>query len=192
MRPMDGKPTRFGTNVLKLSIGSTDDINLEVVAQYNPGQLDLQRTVEWKRSGNRKDNRPDHRRYPAPDNDVEYTGGDGRTLTLELLFDGLETNTCVEPQIEKLDMMATLREHGSKDPDPRPHQCVIVWGSKGIKPLVCVIESIGVKYSMFDCDGNPLRALATVKVKEASVSAFDRPSAFQDQRMGNASASRTR
>ena len=190
---MDSKRTGFGTNILKLSIGSTDDINLEVVAQSNPSQLELQRTVEWKRSSNKKDNRPDHRRYPAPDNDVEYTGGDGRTLTLELLFDGIETNTCVEPQIEKLDMMATLRgEDGSTDPDPRPHQCVIVWGSKGIKPLVCVIESIGVKYSMFDRYGNPLRALATLKVKEASVSSFDRPSAFQNQRLGNASASRTR
>jgi hypothetical protein len=134
---------------MKLSIGSTDDLDLQVTAQYNPSTLDLQRAVEWKRGNNRKDNRPDHRRSNPPDNDLEYTGGDGRSLTLELLFDGVETNTCIEPQIEALDEMATLRkELGANDHDPRPHQCVIVWGTGGIKPLVCVIESLGVKYSM--------------------------------------------
>ncbi len=51
-----------------------------------------------------------------------------------------------------------------------------------MKPLVCVIESIGVKYSVFDRSGKPLRAVATLKVKEASVSNFDRPSAFRANR----------
>jgi hypothetical protein len=41
---------------------------------------------------------------------------------------------------------------------------------------------ISMKYSVFDRDGKPLRALATVKVKEASVSTFDRPSIFRSDR----------
>jgi hypothetical protein len=186
MRPMESNQDRFGSGVMKLSIGSTDDIELQVTAQYNPSQLDLQRTVGWERGNNKRDNRPDHRRSKPADNDLEYKGGEGRSLTLELLFDGVETGTCVEPQIEVLDEMATLRhELDSKDPDPRPHQCVIVWGTGGIKPLVCVIESIGVKYSWFDRTGRPLRALVTLKVKEASVSTFDRPKAFGANRHGN-------
>jgi hypothetical protein len=59
---------------------------------------------------------------------------------------------------------------------------VIVWGTQGIRPLVCVIESLGVKYTMFDRNGMPLRALATLKVKEASVSRFDRVSMFHTDR----------
>lgn len=180
---MSSNQSAFGTNVMKLSIGSTDDLDLHVTAQYNPSQLDLQRSISWSRGNNKKDNRPDHRRSNPPDNDLEYTGGEGRSLTLELLFDGVETHTCVEPQIEALDEMATLRkELGANDHDPRPHQCVIVWGTGGMKPLVCVIESLGVKYSVFDRDGKPLRALVTVKVKEASVSTFNRPSIFRSDR----------
>ncbi len=167
----------FDVGVAKLTIGSVDDSKLQVTAQYNPAQLDMQRGVTWNRSNNKKDNRPDHRRSEPPDNDLEYTGGEGRSLTLDLLFDGVETMTCIEPQIEALDEMATLvKELGHNGDDPRPHQCVIVWGTDGIKPFVCVIESIGVKYQMFDRNGRPLRATATVKVKEASVHKFDRSS----------------
>ena len=173
----------FGLGVIKLSIGSTDDIKLQLTAQYNPSQLDMQRTVGWERGNNKLDNRPDHRRTEPGDTDLEYKGGEGRSLTLDLLFDGVETHTCVEPQLEALDEMATLRkDHDKNDSDPRPHQCVIVWGSGGMKPLVCVIESIGVKYSVFDRGGKPLRAVATVKVREASVSTFDRPTAFRTNR----------
>lgn len=165
----------FDVGVAKLSIGSLDDPSLQVTAQYNPAQLDLQRAVGWQRGANKKDNRPDHRREDPGDNDLEYTGGSGRTLTLELLFDGAETLTSIEPLIEALDRMATITKEMTKtDNDPRPHQCVIVWGTDGIKPLVCVIESIGVKYQMFDRGGRPLRATATVKVQEASVKTFDR------------------
>jgi hypothetical protein len=180
---MQSNQVGYDVGVAKLSIGSIDDIELQVTAQYNPSQLDMQRTVTWQRSGNKKDNRPDHRRLEPPDNDLEFTGGEGRSLTLELLFDGVETGTCVEPQIEALDVMATLiKELEDSDHDPRPHQCVIVWGTNGMRPLVCVIESLGVKYLMFDRTGKPLRAMATVKVKEASVSKFDRPRMFNVDR----------
>ncbi len=115
----------FGVGVIKLSIGSTDDIKLQVTAQYNPSQLDMQRTVGWERGKNKLNNRPDHRRPKPGDTDLEYKGGEGRSLTLDLLFDGLETHTSVEPQIEALDEMATLRkDYDKNDPDPRPHQCV--------------------------------------------------------------------
>lgn len=169
----------FG-NVLKLSIGSTDDLELQVTAQYNPSVLDTQRALTWQPGKNKIDNRPDHLRTKVVDNDLEYTGGEGRSLTLDLLFDGVETSTCIEPQIEALDLMATVRN--MEEDDPRPHQCVIVWGAGGIKPFVCVIESIAVKYSVFSPMGQPLRAVATVKVKEASVSHFNRPSAFGTNR----------
>lgn len=182
---MQSNQIGFDAGVTKLSIGSLDDSELQVTAQYNPSTLDLQRAVSWKHGG-QKDNWPDYRRREPADNDVEYTGGEGRTLTLELLFDGVETKTCIEPLIEALDKMATLtHELDKSNTDPRPHQCVIVWGTAGIKPFVCVIESIGVKYVMFDHAGRPLRATATVKVKEASVSKFDRSRAFAANRHQN-------
>lgn len=166
----------FDAGVVKLTIGSVDKPALQLTAQYNPAQLDLQRAVSWERANNKKDNLPDHRRPEPPDNDLAFLGGGGRTLSLELLFDGVETGTCIEPQIQALDEMATLTHPMSKQhhDNPRPHQCVIVWGTDGIKPLVCVIESLGVKYQMFDRAGRPLRATVTIKVQEASITRFDR------------------
>lgn len=161
--------------IAKLTIGSTDDPELEVSAQYNPSQLERSRTVPWK--PHNSDNRPDPKRKNSTPNDLEFTGAEGRELTLDLLFDGFETSTCVEPQLEALDVMATVRD-GSEDADEehrRPHQCVVVWGSDGIKPMRCVIESLAVKYSVFDANGRPLRAVATVKLREATVTKFINP-----------------
>ncbi len=155
----------------KLTIGSLDDPKLEVSAQYNPKEIDLQRTVGWKSLNPR--NVPHHRRHDEDANDLEYTGGEGRTLSIEMLFDGFETNTSVEPQMEALDQLATSRNPQLKAANHelrRPHQCVVVWGVKGMRPLLCVIESLAVKYTMFDADGMPLRGVATVKVKEAAIS----------------------
>ncbi len=151
----------------KLTIGSLDDPQLEVSAQYNPKEIELQRSVGWK--AHNTHNVPHHRRTSSndDDNDLEFTGGEGRSLSIEMLFDGFETNTSIEPQMEALDEMATIRQG---DFERRPHQCVVVWGSKGIKPLLCVIDSLSVKYTMFDTDGRPVRGVANVKVREASVS----------------------
>ncbi len=160
----------------KLTIGSLDDATLDVSAQYNPSQIERQRTVGWKQHN--AHNIPLHRRVIVPgedvESDVEYIGGDGRSLTIELLFDGVETNCSIEPQLEALDVMATSRNPSKKatDSQRRPHQCVVVWGAGGMKPMACVIESLTVKYTMFDSDGLPLRATATVKVKEATATAM--------------------
>jgi contractile injection system tube protein len=159
----------------KLTIGSLDDPKLEVSAQYNPKEIELQRSIGWK--SHNTHNVPHHRRHEqetaALESDLEYTGGEGRSLSIEMLFDGFETQTSVEPQMEVLDEMATSRDPQTTNAthdQRRPHQCVVVWGAKGMRPLLCVIESLSVKYTMFDSDGRPLRGVATVKVKEAAVS----------------------
>ncbi len=158
----------------KLTIGSLDDEKLNVIAQYNPAQIDLSRTAGWKAQG--ADVRPGARREKKDARDVEFTGGEGRIFSLELLFDGYENNRSVRAQIDDLDKLATSRLADSTDEDKRrPHQCVIVWGGKGSKdgggfrPVRCVIDSLAVKYTMFDEDGVPLRAIATVKLREANV-----------------------
>lgn len=160
-------PIREGMKhmVAKLSIGSLDDSGLEVTAHYNPAQLEIGRTAQWKPHGS--DNRAARFKTDQRAVELEYTGGENRTLSLELLFDGFETNTCVEPILEMLDEMASAVVPEAKDPEQRrPHHCVIVWGEGGIRPLPCAIESVSVKYTMFARDGRPLRATATIKVRE--------------------------
>jgi hypothetical protein len=156
----------------KLTIGSLDDSSLHVVAHYNPAQIEQARTVPW--GPHNSDNRPDARRATPTARDLEFTGGEGRTYSLELMFDGFERGVSVRAHVDKLDQMATVRDASSTDEElRRPHQCVIVWGDRtdGFAPVRCVIESLNVRYTVFSEEGVPLRAVATIRVKEANVKA---------------------
>jgi hypothetical protein len=76
----------------------------------------------------------------------------------------------VEPDVRLLEELSSVRDPESSDPDlRRPHHCVVVWGvtQDAMRPFRCVIESLSVKYMMWNRDGTPLRALCTVKLKEA-------------------------
>jgi hypothetical protein len=149
--------TRFQPATAKLSIGSIDDSTLFVHAQYNPKEVQLKRTVPWT----------EHK-----DVVVEFTGVKARSLSVELLFDGFEAKRSVQPELDKLEQLASPHDPRSKAPHSkddklmRPHWCIVAWGF--MPKLRCVIESVTVKYTMFDDRGTPLRAIATVELKEAA------------------------
>lgn len=98
-------------------------------------------------------------------------------MSLELLFDGFEEKRSVALEISLLDQMACVRQRrgraGFESEFRRPHQCVIVWGGSAeaeyIPAMRCVIESLSVKYTMFDPEGRPVRAVANLKLREAVV-----------------------
>jgi hypothetical protein len=151
----------FKRSVAKLSIGSLDDPDLSVEAHYNPKDLAYQRSVPWAP-------------HPLADKaaedqmEVEFTGAQPRTMDLELLFDSFETNDSVKDLVDALDALAAVRDPASPDPQQRrPHYCVVTWGDQGVRALRCVIESLAVKYTMFDRMGAPKRAVCNVKVREA-------------------------
>lgn len=163
----------------KLTIGSLDDTGLTVSAQYNPKELQVDMSVPWKKQepanssgaagggAGAKDTGPDNRMA------LEFTGAEGRTMSVELLFDGYEPEgryVNVTGQVAMLQRMATVIDSESKDEKKRrPHHCVISWGQRGLPKFECVIESLSTKYSMFSSDGEPLRATCTVKLKEAKI-----------------------
>jgi hypothetical protein len=105
---------------------------------------------------------------------LEFTGAEGRSLTLELLFDAFEgkgspRSVDVQGNVAKLEKLAAVRDPTSKDDmKRRPHHCVVVWDNV-LPRFECVIENLSTKYSMFDSDGTPLRATCTVKLKEAKI-----------------------
>ncbi|HVK85399.1 MAG TPA: hypothetical protein VM513_14875 [Kofleriaceae bacterium] len=162
--------TRFLPASAKLTIGSLDDVELQVAAQYNPKELEVLRTVTWNAKATQ--DKVVHGRNHIPKNHLEIGNVSSRSMTLELLFDNFETGRSVEPIVAALDLMTTSRTPDAPEEDlRRPHQCVVAWGVTGMRPMPCVIESLAVKYTMFSRDGVPLRAIATVKVKEAMVMA---------------------
>ncbi|MGN6105864.1 MAG: CIS tube protein [Kofleriaceae bacterium] len=155
----------------KLKIGSLDDSSLDVEAQYNPKELQVDQKVPWQKpQPANKANKTD-----AESEDggltLEFTGAEGRSMSVELLFDGFEPNgrhVDVAGRVKKLEKMAAVMKPDSKDEkERRPHHCVVSWGDRGMPKFKCVIEQIQTKYSMFSSDGVPLRATCTVTLKEA-------------------------
>jgi hypothetical protein len=121
-------------------------------AQFNPTEISITESVPWKK----------HKSSEADAPTLEFTAAEPRTLSAELLFDTFEDGTSVQDLIAPLEALATV--------DParkRPPLVTFTWGTK-FPVFAGVIESIRVKYTLFLPDGTPVRATATIKVKEAA------------------------
>jgi phage protein U len=153
----------------KIMLGSMDDTSLFVEAQFNPKELEIKKSVPWSKVN--EANKSNQNSDQGQGVKLEFTGAEGRSLTLEFLFDGAEpeqTGRCVDvaEQVKKLEDLASVRDPKKpKEEFKRPHRCMVVWGS--VIRMSCVIESVSTKYTMFDRAGKPLRATCTVTLKEA-------------------------
>jgi hypothetical protein len=153
----------------RLTIGSLDNSLLQVEAQYNPHEIQIEKAIPWAQHSVR-DNRSWFRRDDQKQADLEFTGAPGRAMSLELLFDGFEKNNSVESDAELLEELASVKDPESTEDEPRrPHYCVVTFGADGMRPFRCVIESVTTKFTMFSDKGAPLRALCSVKLREANV-----------------------
>jgi hypothetical protein len=87
------------------------------------------------------------------------------------MFDCYEPNpddsSTIEQIVAVVDTLAAVRDPSGDADHRRPHFCIVTWGDRGVKPLRCVIESVAVKYTMFDRLGTPLCAVCSLKVREA-------------------------
>jgi len=160
----------FENNAKKISIKSLDT-GLLVEAQYNPKELQIDKSVPWSKVN--EANKSNAKGSSTQGIHLEFTGAEGRSLSVEMLFDGVEKGSNrtidVAAKVKDLETLASVIEPGSPQEDKRrPHRCVCVWGST-LDNFRCVIESLSTKYTMFDNDGTPLRATCTVKLKEADV-----------------------
>lgn len=163
----------------KLWIGSLDRPDLSVCAQYNPKELQIDKAVPWSehqqrdnRSGPRRDAPPRKDGLPVPPQ-LEFNGAPSRSMTIELLFDRYEDfQASVEPDVRALEELSSVIAPDERKPNHRrPHHCVVAWGAGAgaMRPFRCVIESLAVKYTMWDSNGTPCRATCTIKVKEAQL-----------------------
>ena len=158
----------------KFYLKSLDD-GTTVKAQYNPKELQIDRTVPWgppAETGKANSNAKDQKAKKSGGVNLEFTGAKGRSLTVELLFDAVEGTggpygVNLAEQVGALEHLAQVRKPNSaKEDDRRPHWCVATWGT-ALQGFRCVIESVSTKYTMFNEKGEPLRATCTVKLTEA-------------------------
>jgi hypothetical protein len=159
--------SRFLPAKEKLKLGSLDDPSLTVLAQYNPRELVVTQPISWTEHAPLASQKPDAM-Y------LDFTGMQPQTIQIELLFDGAENGGWTGDETTVVDSLTTLRKlasvrepYASNEELRRPHFCAISWGPD-IPRFEGVIDSLVVKYQMWDRDGNVLRASATVSMKQAS------------------------
>jgi hypothetical protein len=167
----------------KVEIGSLDD-STKVTAQFNPKELSVDKSVPWTK----KD------KTVSEAVQLEFTGAEARTMSMELLFDGYETGSSVQGEINKLLQLASMRgdpdSTSTPEEEKRPHHVIVTWGygsksttstdakaGTNILPFKGVIESVQTKYTMFTEGGVPVRATCQVKFKEANKLSFKKQAA---------------
>jgi len=164
-----GKDSTGKVSIASVEPGSSD---LRVEAQFNPKELEISRSVPWQKHD--ASNKSNSKSSEEKGIHLEFTGAEGRSISLELLFDNYESESGgrkveLKKNVETLEKLASVRVAGSKkDDERRPHRCVVTWGS-ALENFRCVIESLSTKYTMFAADGTPQRATCVVKLKEADV-----------------------
>jgi hypothetical protein len=176
--PAENK-TPFGLPTGRLQIKSADEPDNKlcfVEAQFNPKEIEIKRTVSWAKHA--ETGKANAKNKQEPGVHLEFTAGEGRSLTIELLFDAYEKSAekpftvDVAAQVKALETLASVREMDpkAKEDKRRPHRCMVAWNSQtfGTPGFSCVIDSLSTKYTMFDTDGTPLRATCTVSLKEAN------------------------
>ncbi|HEY4175192.1 MAG TPA: hypothetical protein VGM90_00100 [Kofleriaceae bacterium] len=172
----------------KFVIGSIDNPSLEVQAQFNPKELQIDQPIKWS----------EHESFAAQNlttKPVEFGGVGCETTKVELLFDDVEAKPArrgIKDAIEKLKRLARPQTSDElKGVWPlRPHYCVASWGDSQPR-FDCVIESVSVKYTYFASEGQPLRAIVTLGLKSGrrpvgSEVAYSR--GFQNKRMKDATS----
>ena len=156
------------------------------IAQYNPSTLTIDKKVPWqKHSYTNKTQAKDGRGHIA----YEFTGAEGRTVSVELTFDTFGSTPAptkdVVAQVAELEKMAAVMDPSSPDENKRrPPLCLVVWG-KSLPSFTCVITQLTTKYTVFNKDGYPLRAVCTVVLQEAdTLSTKDAESSAPDAGAG--------
>jgi len=125
-----------------------------VEAQFNPKEIAVDKSVPWQKQ-----------KTTGP-GDLEFSSANPQTMSCELLFDGFESGVLIQVEIEKLQRLSDI-DPGLK----RPPKVKVVWGAEGAAGMIpkfeAVIESMGIRYTMFDGNGKPLRATVKMGFKQA-------------------------
>ena len=151
-------PQHFRRNIpdnQRLLIAAVDGFGGQVRAHFNPKEVSYDKKVTWSETKTKGANEPYY----------QYTSGTPRTMTMELLFDRYEVGDTVEVELQTLQRMAiALDPKSKKESERRPPILEIRNGP--IPNFRCVLESLAVKVLMFNQEGRPVRATATVTFKE--------------------------
>jgi hypothetical protein len=164
--PHHSTPFRRGLQGVTL-IAVDKGIDLVVIAQFNPSQLQFEESANWSASWSDKESMQT----------FEFTGGTGRSVSFELFFDGYEAapahRNVKTTYVDKLARLLQVIDPDGPEAKRRPPLVSLAWGP-GLPSFTGVLASLSTKLTMFLPDGTPVRATCSIKLLEASREALDR------------------
>lgn len=127
------------------------DADIELTAQFNPKELQIDKSVGWTNS-----------QGPQTENPAqEFKDPQSSNLSCTLYFDTYESKRDVySAYVSKLEKMVTIQ-----DGLGRPPLVIFQWSKFNFKG---VVESLSQKYTMFLADGTRCRCEVTFKMKSAN------------------------
>ena len=153
----------------KLTITPQSPSKLKPIkVQFNPTSYSVAKTVNWgevtSASESTKTGPATTQQLNEPLRD--FGGGQSRTLTLNLFFDVTEHPLVNNQEVKDVRVLTNefvklsrIERAGKK---PRPPVCVVTWGSSPPKnsdfPFWGVVTNLTETFTLFDSDGNPVRA----------------------------------
>jgi hypothetical protein len=144
----------------KLRIENQDNRANSFNVLFNPTQFTLDEGSQWKEQSK-----------PRYKSELQYTGWQRKSISMELFFDTYEAKTDVRQvtgEFAKLLIPTDLRGEQGK----RPPKVRLVWGpadphpTSGITNIDWVLEKLSQKFTLFTGDGMPVRATLNVTFKE--------------------------
>ena len=147
----------------KLSIYSIEGPRIMVTATYNPKEIQVDKSVPWRKTPESKSDQPS----------LEFSSADGRVMSFELMFDTHEAGTNVHTVfVDSLVKLALVQDPNGAEEKRRPPRVGVKWGVGTLPEFQGVIDSVSTKYTMFLPDGTPVRATCRVTIREAGHASF--------------------
>ena len=132
---------------------------------FNPKEVKLSTGADWKRQS-----------VPSSPNapSAQFRGTQAKTLTIDLLFDANFRFKKADPQagrnvsrdIKKLMDWTNPTSQSRGSTTPNPPMLKFEWGSTSFATFVAYLKSVSVNFTLFDSNGEPLRANASCTFEE--------------------------
>lgn len=121
-------------------------------ALFNPTQLGFSRSNRYNTTPAAGSSQPQ----------VAFGGGQPDELSVELFFDGSGVVESSETVRERIDRLIAFTDFQPET--HQPYYLHLFWGQFNFRG---VLEKVDIKYTLFARNGEPLRATATLSLKEA-------------------------
>jgi nucleoid-associated protein YgaU len=137
--------------------GSKPGASLGSIAfQFNPKEVTIAKAAKWERKPAKG----------APTaGPPDFMGADGSKLTLEMFFDATSTqDAAVVKSVEQLFSCCIPTEKSRVNNKSAPPLVVLHWGN--ITSFASYVTSVSAKFTLFNADGMPIRAVCSVAMEE--------------------------